>query len=296
MDCRTFLVAFAAVLFLSACDSVDSGGMDPEPPDEFGFTPAYTEPKGTVHSGDFFPLTPGIQVPIAVTFTDTTDYSSNGMDMGTPVNESGTKGTRTVFTGRVETLPARRVVLPSGAYDLAPEVTVLKGQTAGATESKDTLFYEKLAKAVNMRARAPDGSAREEDDDAVFLKRLPLTVGDSWGYGKTDSGITSKGRFYVTGMETLTVGGRTVRAMRIDQMGKSEGTYEDDGGATAVTFDSEIHQVAWLAEGIGQVRQEWKSTRTSSRVTNDNNTHVTLTQATVRGMVMEITGESGPIR
>jgi hypothetical protein len=92
------------------------------------------------------------------------------------------------------------------------------------------------------------------------------------------------------------MGGRTVRAMRIDQMGKSEGTYEDDGGATVVTFDSEIHQVAWLAEGIGQVRQEWKSTGTSSRVTNDNNTHVTLTQATVRSMVMEITGESGPIR
>ena len=295
MDCRTFLITFAAALFLSACDSVDSGGKDTEPPDDFGFTPAYTEPKGTVHSGDFFPLTPGIQVPIALTLSDTTNFSVNGIDMGTPVNDGGTKVSKTTYTGRVETLAARRVILPSGAYDLVPEVTALKGQSAGAVEYRDTVFYEKLAKAVNLRARAPQGSSREEDDDPAFLKRLPLTVGDTWGYGKTDSGITSKGRYYVTGMESILVGGRTLSAIRLDQMGSSKGTYKDDGGATSVTFESEIHQTAWLAEGIGQVKQEWRSTTTSSRVTNDNNTHVTLGQTAVRRMVMEITGVSGPL-
>lgn len=130
----------------------------------------------------------------------------------------------------------------------------------------------------------------------MFLKRLPLTVGDTWAYGKTDSGITSSGRYYVTGMETITVGGRTLNAMRLDQMGKSKGTDHADGGATLVTFESEIHQVAWLAEGIGQVKQEWRSTTSSSRVTSDNNTYVNLTQANIRNMVMETTGDPGPIR
>lgn len=293
---RNFILC-AAALSLSACDAVDGGGKDPgSTPDEFGFTPAYTEPKGTVHGGDFFPLTPGTQVPFAITLTDTNNYSSLGMDMGTPVNESGTKGSRTAYAGRVETLPARRVALTSGAYDLIPEVTVIKEEAAGAKEYRDTTFYEKLAKAVNVRARAPQGGAREEDADAVFLKRLPLTVGDTWAYGKTDSGVTSSGRYYVTGMETITVGGRTLRALRIDQMGKSKGASEDDGGATAVSFESEIHQVAWLAEGIGQVKQMWRSTTTVSRVTNDENTHVNLTQAIVRSMVMETTGEPAPIR
>jgi hypothetical protein len=293
---RTGLLASAAAL-LSACNPVDSGSSNPgDTPDEFGFTPAYTEPKGTVHGGDFYPLTPGVQVPIAITFADTTQYSSLGMDMGTPIDESGTKSSSTTYTGRVETLPARRVTLPSGAYDLIPEVTALKEQTAGAVEYEDTTFYEKLAKAVNLRARASEGEAREEDADAVFLKRLPLTVGDTWAYGKTDSGITSSGRYYVTGMETITVGGKTLNAMRLDQMGKSKGTYHADGGATFVSFESEIHQVAWLAEGIGQVKQMWRSTTTSTRETDDNNTHVTLGQSNIRSMVMEMTGDPGPIR
>jgi hypothetical protein len=293
---KTCLVASAAIL-LSACNPADSRHEDPGTgPDEFDFTPAYTEPKGTVHGEDFFPLAPGTQIPFTVTFTDTTQYSALGMDMGTPISESGTKSSSTAYTGRVENLPARRVVLPSGAYDLVPEVTFLKEQKAGAVEYKDTTFYEKLAKAVNLRARASEGGARVEDADAVFLKRLPLKVGDTWAYGKTDSGVTSSGRYYVTGMETITVGGRTLRAIRLDQMGKSKGTSTDDGGATAVSFESEIHQVAWLAEGVGQVKQMWRSTTSSSRVTNDKNTHVNLAQTAVRGMVMETTGEPGPIR
>lgn len=285
-----FLTVSAAALLLAACESTTgSGGPGPDPVDEFGFTPAYTEPKGTVHAGDFLPLTPGSQIPIAATFTDTTNFSANGIDMGTPVNESGTRPSRTEYAGRVETLPARRVTLPSGAYDLIPEVTVLKGTSAGSVERKDTLFYEKLAAAVHMRARAPMGAKREEDEDFVYLKRLPLTVGDAWTYGKTDSGITSSGKYYVTGMETLAVGGKSVKALRLDQMGRSKGTYRDDGGATVVTFEAEIHQVAWLAEGIGQVKQEWRSTTTSTRVTNDENTHITLGQTSVRRMVMEVT-------
>lgn len=101
------LVASAAIL-LSACNPVDGGAADPgTTPDEFGFTPAYTEAKGTVHGGDFYPLTPGVQVPIALTLTDTTQYSSLGTDMGTPIDESGTKTSATAYTGRVEMLPAR---------------------------------------------------------------------------------------------------------------------------------------------------------------------------------------------
>lgn len=293
--CNAILAASVAIL-LSACNPVDGGAENPgTSPDEFGFTPAYTEPKGTVHGGDFYPLAPDVEVPIALSFTDTTRYSSLGTDMGTPIDESGTKASGAAYTGRVEALPARRVVLPSGTYNLVPEVTSLKQQSAGAVESQDTIFYEKLAGAVNLRARASEGGAREEDKDAVFLKRLPLTVGDTWAYGQTDSGITSQGRYYVTGMESVTVGGKTLRALRIDQMGKSKGTYHDDGGATVVTFESEIHQIAWLAEGIGQVKQTWRSTTSSSRVTSDNNTYVNLTQSTVRSMAMEITGEPGPI-
>jgi hypothetical protein len=65
MGCKTFLVASAAALLLCACNAVDGAGKDPDDPDDFDFTPPYTEPKGTVHRGDFFPLTPNIQVPIA---------------------------------------------------------------------------------------------------------------------------------------------------------------------------------------------------------------------------------------
>lgn len=190
MACYTWLFAFAVALAFTGCESVESvdpSGKEPDTtPDEFGYTPPYTEPKGTIHREDFFPLTPGFQVPIVATFTDTTQYSSLGMDMGTPINESGTKGSIAAFTGRVESLPSRRVTLPSGTYDLMPEVTFLKEQKAGAVEYSDTIFYEKLATAVNMRARASEGSAREEDADADFQCNIPFKRKNLLGSSNTN--------------------------------------------------------------------------------------------------------------
>jgi hypothetical protein len=95
--------------------------------------------------------------------------------------------------------------------------TILQGIKRAKT------FPDSLKWCERMIAFDPEDKSYsgEEDKDGVFLKRLPLTVGDTWAYGKTDSGITSSGRYYVTGMETITAGGRTLNAMRLDQMGSS---------------------------------------------------------------------------
>jgi hypothetical protein len=284
MVLKTFAAPAAAALLFVACNSTDGGGTNTDPVDgDFDFKPSYTAPKGTVYNGDYFPL-PATQVAIAITLTDTTSYASNGMYRGTPVDTSGTTSRTTAYTGLVKTLPAQSVTLPSGSYRLVPEAT---GVTeSGTPQSFDTVFYEKTAQAVNLRATASDGGPRVEEK-FLFLK-LPLTVGDTWSYGKTDSGITSKGRYYVTGLETITAGGKTYRALRLDQEGKAGGTYDDKG--VAVTYESHIHQVAWLVEGIGQVKQTWRSETTSTRVTSGDGIQLTLGQASVETMTMEVTG------
>lgn len=294
MALKTLAASVAAAL-LFACDPAGNGGTNPntDPNDPidtvFDFKPAYTAPKGTVYNGDFFPLKPNMQVAITVTYSDSTNYSSYGMYGGMPVDDAGTSAHTTFYTGFVKTLSARQVTLPSGTFTVIPEATGLA--ESGTPTSYDTAFYEKTAQEVIERASASDGSPRDADE-LHFLK-LPLTVGETWAYGKTDSGITSKGRFYVTGLETITAGGKSYQALRIDQEGKAGGTYDDKGAS--VTYESHIHQVAWLVEGIGQVKQTWSSLTNSTTVQDNINGHLTLGQIVNRTMTMEAAGAPVPL-
>lgn len=252
----------AAALILAGCwggDS-DSGGLVDT------YTPAYTEPKGTVHDGDFFPLNPGEIFGFTETMTTEGQMSIRASGQGQTFSQDTTMSETAVSTSTVETKASTSRTFAAGTFTVFPMVTTATVDEDGfETEETSTDFVEKTDTAINIRATLDVDGIITERSKPTHLK-LPLRVGDSWEGAleevpaSAETGTTMemqvKARTFVVGMETVVLGGKSYQAMRLDQVAEMSSSGVEEG--VTINMQGEVTMAIYLVAGVGQVGQRLK--------------------------------------
>lgn len=251
----------AAALILAGCwggDS-DSGGLVET------YTPAYTEAKGTVHDGDFFPLNPGEGYHVTQTTTGVGKMSIKASGQGQSFSQDTTMSINEVNPGTVEILTSTSRTFSMGTFTVFPVVTTMTVTEDGfEMEEASTDFVEKTDTAINIRATDEEGIVTEAINP--LLMKLPLRVGDSWEVDARDIPSTAetdglqdmqgKARTFVVGMETVSFGGKSYEAMRLDMVAEMSASGVEEG--VSISMKAEITSAIYLVEGVGQVGQRMK--------------------------------------
>jgi hypothetical protein len=234
------------------------------------YTPAYTAAKGTAYAGDYFPLVAGTQVPIQGTVTSDLHMTVSGTSGGQPVNQDTTVRVSMDMTGLVKTLAAQAVAFPSGTRQVVPmevQATVSSSDPADSMTLPSTTdnisYYEAAAEALYLRGKDSAG-VPTESAKPIFLM-LPLTVGESWESAGSDvsslgeaGGPALRSRTYVTGRESITAGGKTRDAVRLDQIVSMNGPITSEG--VSMNINADFHAVIYLGEGVGMLKQSISGT------------------------------------
>lgn len=251
----------AALASLAGC--FGEGDGDPDK----GYTPVFTEPKGTLHAGDYFPLA-GEPKVLQGGLSGSVRSTMSGVSQGKPVSVDETEAIGATLLGRVEVGPAMSLTLSKGTFTVVPVSTTTTSMTEAdgvidQETSVSTSYFEKTASAISILAEEDAAGALVELPQTLFM-RLPLKVGDSWesvakeAPPPSDQGmtmdLTARSRTWVVGKEAVTLGNRTLSALRLDQSSVLSGTaVAADGTRLAIKGHSLV--TLYLEEGKGEVRQ-----------------------------------------
>lgn len=272
-----------AALVLAGCwggDSEPGGLVDT-------YAPKLTEAKGTVHSGDYFPLIPGEIASVRGTMTGTLQVSMRGVSGGAPVSMDTSDVLQDIMTGTVETQAARSMTFSQGTFTVYPQVSLTYASDDGIDQAEQTvLYFQKAADGVYVRGSLDplDGNVVEPIRPLYF--KLPLRVGDSWesasldvpdvGDGELDMDMSVRSRTFVAGIEDVAVDGRNLRALRLDQVAEFSGTARDPEGMV-MTLGGEMKVIVHLEEGRGQVRQQMSAKVSVKGSASQGSDRVTVT-------------------
>jgi hypothetical protein len=231
-------------------------------------SPAYTEPKGTRHAGDFLPLAAGGVDLLSGSMKVTVGLTARGSSQGMPVTMDTTLVAEAALSADVRTLAARAIQLARGAVEAIPQETATRtfgGGLLGEAETETlTAYYQKTLDAVNLLAvSGPDG-VLVESPRPLHLK-VPLVVGEYWDSHAADipdlsgDGVTlnmqARSRTFVVGKETVGAGESAREAVRLEQVTELSGTALAEDGTT-MNLGGHLQVALHFAEGVGQVRQK----------------------------------------
>ncbi len=283
------LVLVIAVMILPLGCKKDS---NPVAPASFvdSYSVTLTEPEGTVHSGDYFPLRVGYTCNYSGSVEGTTHLVATGSQ---PYDDSISGSA----VGMMRILPLRSVVLRSGSYQLYPVVDV--ASFPGSPASYDTSrHFLKDSAAVYVKAlRMADGSFTEID--APIYIKARLVAGDTWetspdlqladilaqqmgGSGvQSDLQMTARAKFYVAGNDPVLLSSGMRNSVRLDQVSdvSMSGTVTMEGTSYAMTMTAKTVTVYHAIADTGIVHQNVTGTITMT-ITGGGNTATITVQLT----------------
>lgn len=213
---------------------------------------------------------------------------------GQPIDEDQDLPVEETTYLEIEVLPATSMAFATGTLTVSPEETrsLTLGDDPDFPEGEEETrinYFQKAAEALYLRGARIEGEPVYEPKAQVFLK-TPLRIGDSWDAPLTDlaelddlgpvQDLQYRSRMHVVGMETVTVGGKPVSALRLDVVTDISGTFTDVNGV-AVSLTAELTGVMHLAAGVGQVRQAmtYKVNAKSSKSEGGTRVDVNLSQS-----------------
>jgi hypothetical protein len=233
------------LLMFSGC--AKKGGSTPAPVSYVdNYTVTLTEPKGTSHTGNFFPLAEGYTCNYSGDASVRLTMSGGGI---TPQDQTTTNSA----IGMLKVLPLRPIPLPSGTVSLYPVVDYTNMQSQITSDT--SRFFMKDAAAVYVKAlKLSDGSYMEVENP-IYIKSS-LEAGDSWetaprmdmtklAQSQISSGVTmsnmtmsAKAKFFVVGMEQVSVPIGVRNAVRLEQA--SEISMTGNGSTQGVAFTMNV--------------------------------------------------------
>jgi hypothetical protein len=217
-------LAMLSMIFLPGC-SKDDGGTAP-PSFIEGYTVTLTEPSGTVHSGDYFPIETGYEwLYEGSANIETSSSSPYGSEDTTMIGPA---------TGALRVLAPCNITLTNGTtlYGLYPIVD--ETNAPGQSMADTSRFFEKGTDSVCIKAIKLSDGRYLGVEHPLFIKRA-LVVGDKWetspamdlSQALTDElaafGILSnlqldpKAKFFVVGEESIFLQSETRKAVRLEQ-------------------------------------------------------------------------------
>jgi hypothetical protein len=278
---RKTTLSFACLCLVVGCgtNGPTSGG---------GYEPEYTEPVGTVHEGDYFPLTAGIRsvmvANVTVATVTRTTMTAPGMNMDTTEYDTSTS----IDTMETLTLGEVGITLSTGPATLYGYQVVTVDPSDGSTAT-ETIYYEVASDGIYQIAEVMDVDGTVDTIEfgrALYLK-TPLVVGDSWNVaaqpdvfmpgmgGSIHYDESSGSTYYVIGNETVTLAnGQHVQALRIDAV--SSGAY------TMVVMDTPVSGTAngvssmYLVKDTGDVAEVADVHSTSAIDLSQDGTTITI--------------------
>lgn len=261
-------LAFIAMFF--TC-----GSQHPTAPISFvdSYHPQLLEPVGTVYSEDYFPLKPGL------TWTDSgTTQVTLTMHMTVNSPQPETHDTTETISMDVVTVknvePQQEISIAGMNHTVIPIKTVSTGTTGSDSSSsfEQTSFYEVTDTAILLIANvvlSDTGYDTMTVTNGTVLKK-PLVVGSQWESTPTFAFNSSAGSYikdmkihsvtHVIGKKNITSNGRSIRALRLDQVSEMSCSLEGD----SLTGNERMlsTSVQYLVKDTGMVKQELQQNMT----------------------------------
>ena len=272
---RGIALTSAVAVVLSGCgnDGTDKNGASPLSPTGSLYVdshrPAYTDTFGTTYEGDYYPVAAGYRWDYAGPVSVTTTYSVTGTLEGQQVNEQDRETDSGIGRGFRVIRPRRRIRLPSGEYTVYPE-QFMSSFWDPYSYDETVRYLEKLGDAVYVRAFEGTDGQLVEVRDPVFIKS-PLVVGDRWVSSpkveynapfpsmEDSDGIRSisfdmNSVIHVVGTQNVTVMGRSVEAVRLEQVMETGGLIATQYGDMSINMT--MIAVFYLKKNLGIVTQK----------------------------------------
>jgi hypothetical protein len=211
-----------SIIFLPGCKK-DETPAAPSYVD--AYTVTYTDPAGTSYSGNFFPIAAGYGCYY-------TGHANITMTENIPGSAPTSDSVVGPAYGSLQVLRPVSITLQSGTYQLYPVIDAADIQ--GTSNADTSRFFMKDTQAVYVKAiKLPDGSYLEVTNP-LFLKSR-LVVGDSWETApqmdlaqllesemgasgmQSDLTLNARSKFFVAGMESISLPIGTRNAVRMEQ-------------------------------------------------------------------------------
>lgn len=255
--------------------------------------PDYTEPEGTVHDGDYFPLAAGRQSVMLAQYSTVNKTRTRGTYEGVAVDTVQHDTSIVSYRNEISTLGQVAIMLSTGQESLYAVRNILTQVDPSSAPRPDTSysFYNSTADAIYIRAIVMSiggvVDTTEYGAGRVFLKK-PLVVADSWSavYPSTSQtfGVPSFDSTTVTGTNTVHVIGNdtvildgdiAVEAVRLHYVYSAttvghlaETRREGESNGTASVY---------LVKDTGTVKQSLLSTAVVTVEANDPGIEMTIT-------------------
>jgi hypothetical protein len=238
------------------------------------YQPQLLEPRGTVHSENYFPMQPGL-------ISKDSGISKISLSLHTSASgpQGGSQDTteiENVVMVSMQSVGAQETISVAGkSHTVTPITTVTTGTVVENDSSmsvEQIAFYEDVDTAVSLCAiiePTDSGNDTISITNGIILKK-PLVVGSQWettptyafsvssGIGNIISNMKIHSVVHVVGKENIVSNGRTISALRLDQV--SEVSYSLSGDSLTGNEDVKSTSISYLEKDTGTVKQQTQET------------------------------------
>lgn len=260
---------YIAIATISFC-GCNKKTANPVSSSDNSYSPQFLDPKGTVYTGDYFPVHTGLTWGYSGTEaeylnTHTTIKGPQGVWFDSTEKDTSTM---TLSTTRQEQAQ-QSITIGGNNYTVTPIITRTIITDSDSSDTMDlTGYYGTIDSTVYLRAiimPSSNGYDTVQTGNSIFI-RNPLVVGDTWETAPS-SGLGSLGFetgsdvknlnihavTYVLGKDTIAFNGKNIQPLRLDQAFQISCTVSDSESNTIVS--SKGVSKLYMIKDTGEIKE-----------------------------------------
>jgi len=264
------LVSLLSTLFVLSCANKSTQPLSYVD----SYQPTLTDTKGTIYSGNYYPLTTGLKWTSSGTENMFMNIHTSGKVQGITIDTVEKDTVASTVSMLQYTQASQAMTLGGHSYTVVPVKMISTDLNGSSLDSiKMTGFYETTDSSVYLRAMVTEtdtGNDTTIAGNSIIIKK-PLIVGAHWESTPTFalsslssmsgmSNLSYQSATYVIGKETVQGINGSISALRLDQVFDMSFTVNDNGESVTVSAEGVMN--IYLVKDTGEVKATQNETMT----------------------------------